>query len=186
MANQKIKIIPYCEEPKSNCDFFAWSNANGGNKISESGFFAASDVSLADDQIGRMPDEIGGAIGTGGGISQGTLQSGLQAATALLGLFGNKAPLSQVENACGKQPHPLIGGAAKKAAWQKCADNFSATQLALAQKNSQSKGLSTGAWIGIAFGSVALIGFGVYFATRKPKQVVMMQAPVVVPKITTA
>ena len=165
-----IKIIPYCQESLSNCGFFAWTDANGGGeKYYKKYNNLASDVSFnanGDDEVdfSKM-------------INADTIVASLEAGKELLGLF-KKRELSEVEGACGKQPG-FLAGRKKKQDWAKCAADYVRAKIE-ASRPKPGKGLSTGAWIGIGLGSIALVGGIIFLATRKRAQqqpIVVMQAP---------
>jgi hypothetical protein len=65
---------------------------------------------------------------------------------------------------------------AVKQAWAKCASDYVQSKIE-ASKPQRQKQLSTGAWVGIGFGAVILIGGIAFAVTRKPKVVMMQTAP---------
>lgn len=156
-----------CLRVKSNKEFSGFlGGIFGGDK--------EENENLADDNIGQMPDEVVG--GGKGKISSDKILSGLESATELVGLLGGQRQLSEVEGACGKQPKGILRSKAVKQAWANCASAYMEAKLAEANKAS-SKGMSAGAWAGIALGSALLIGGGIYLATKQKgkKQVIMTQ-----------
>lgn len=156
-----------CAGDEKHYNNFNWGNIFGGG---------GDDASLADDQIGKMPDEIKGGSGGKSKVSADQIMSGIESVTELAKLFGTKRELSEVEGVCGKQR--ALASKAKKQAWANCASAYMQSKLNTDKQSGQ--GLGTGAIVGIALGSVALLGGIIFIATRKKgqQQVIVMQAPV--------
>lgn len=192
-----IKVMPYCQDAMSSCGLFAWGNADGINKYAQPKSFVKPNPPIDgddNDAYKRQPNLISnffatdanpfgtpvvdtGIIGessSGGSggikISADTINAALGTATGVLQLLGNKKQLSEVETVCGKQPKPLIGGAAKKAAWATCASNYMQSKL---NANKPKAGISGTTWAIIGVGSAAFLVIGfLVIKNLKPKQVV--------------
>ncbi len=136
--------------------------------------FYGADANLADDEIGKMPDESSGQK-----IDADTITAGLETANGILQLFGGQKQLSEVESVCGKQPKGVLKSKATKQAWANCASAY--MQSKLNQKNSAPQGLSTMAWIGIGLGSAVVIGGIIFAVTRNKKGQQVVVVPSALP-----
>jgi hypothetical protein len=121
-------------------------------------------------------DDEGGK-GVGGKIDADTITAGLETTTELVKLFGTKRALSEVEGTCGKQPKGIFRRKKVKQAWAKCASDYMESKLN-ASKQQPSKGLSTGAKVGIGIGAVVLIGGIILLVVKMKPKTVVAQAPV--------
>lgn len=116
--------------------------------------------------VGHHQVPCKGVSSSGNKVSADQIMSGIESATELAKLLGSKRELSEVETVCGKQKSGILVGKSVKQAWANCASNYMQSKL----NADKGKGLSTGAIIGIALGSVTLIGGIIFFATRKKVQ----------------
>jgi hypothetical protein len=107
--------------------------------------------------------------GGGGNVSQGEIQQGLADVGGVLNLLNNR-PKTALTNVCGRKP---LFGKAKKAAYDACEKQFTATLVnAQNQQNQQktsSAGMTPGEKWALGIGLTALFGIGIFVVVKVAK-----------------